>query len=409
MSFKATTSIFLDTRRKLKDKTYPVKIRVTNNRKRKYYSTGISLNEDDFEKVIGENPRGKYRTTLEDLEDKKLEADQVIRDIKKFSFAVFEKEYLATSKKDQDLFSLFDEYIKGLKKEDRIGTADTYQYALNSLKEFTGKGKLAFEDADPGLLKKYEAHMLKKDRSVTTVSIYLRSFKTIINIARASGLMDTYPFGKGRDRYQIKNPPARKMALSTAELKKIFEYIPKDGSAEHFFFDLWKFSYLCGGMNVKDICMLKWKDVVRDKIYYKREKTKRSNFNGTEIVIPTNEKIRVILDRWGNKEQKKEEYVFTILSNEDSLEQARALIRQANKQINKYINRVCEALEVGMRVTTYTARHSYATQLMRHGAPTKFISKQLGHSSVKTTHAYLEHFEEAQIAEWQQKVTEFNI
>lgn len=409
MSLKATTSIYLDTRREKTDKTYPVKIRVTYNRKRKYYAAGVSLTEIDFDKVMADNPRGKYRRALEDLQEKKLEADGIIRDMKRFSFASFEKEYLTPKLEGQDLFSLFEEYISELKKEDRHSTAESYQYALNSIKGFAGKTSLDYDDADHNFLQKYEKHMIKKGRSITTVGIYLRSFKTIINIARSKGLMDNYPFGKGKEGYQIKNPPARKMALTTAELKKIFEYKAAAGMAEQYFFDLWKFSYLCGGMNVKDICMLRWKDVVRNKIYYKREKTKRSNFNGTEIVIPINDQIRNILKRWGTDARKKEQFVFPILTIDMRSEKSRTTIRQANKQINKYINKVCEKLEIDMRVTTYTARHSYATQLMRHGAPTKFISKQLGHSNIKTTHAYLENFEEEQIAEWQQKVTEFKL
>ncbi|MEZ5199106.1 MAG: site-specific integrase [Bacteroidales bacterium] len=62
-----------------------------------------------------------------------------------------------------------------------------------------------------------------------------------------------------------------------------------------------------------------------------------------------------------------------------------------------------------MHVTSYTARHSFATHLMRHGAPMLYISKQLGHSNMKTTAAYLENFEDRQIKKWQSKVTDFDL
>ena len=70
---------------------------------------------------------------------------------------------------------------------------------------------------------------------------------------------------------------------------------------------------------------------------------------------------------------------------------------------------ICEKLGIEISVSTYTTRHSFATQLMRHGAPTEFISKQLGHSNIETTTSYLENFEERQLKEWQARVTDFEI
>ena len=84
-------------------------------------------------------------------------------------------------------------------------------------------------------------------------------------------------------------------------------------------------------------------------------------------------------------------------------------IKQTVKQVNKYIRRVAQKLEIEVNISTYTARHSYATQLMRHGAPTEFISKQLGHASIETTNSYLENFEERQINEWQNRITDFDL
>ena len=45
-------------------------------------------------------------------------------------------------------------------------------------------------------------------------------------------------------------------------------------------------------------------------------------------------------------------------------------------------------------LTTYAARHSFATILKRSGAPTELISESLGHKSLKTTEAYLDSFED---------------
>jgi site-specific recombinase XerD len=48
-----------------------------------------------------------------------------------------------------------------------------------------------------------------------------------------------------------------------------------------------------------------------------------------------------------------------------------------------------------MPLTTYVARHSFATILKRSGAPTEFISESLGHKDLRTTENYLDGFENA--------------
>ena len=77
--------------------------------------------------------------------------------------------------------------------------------------------------------------------------------------------------------------------------------------------------------------------------------------------------------------------------------------------VQKIVEKAVEKSGLKKRIHPHTLRHSYATHLMRHGAPTMFISKQLGHSNMKTTAAYLENFEERQIDKWQSKVTDFDL
>lgn len=410
MNLRPSTSIYLDTRREKLDNTYPVKLRVTFQRKRKYYSIlDKSLTENDFNKVMGDKPRGKYKDIRTELEDIKHEADELLKKIKVFSFETFEKEFLVKSEQTDNVFSLFESYIKELNSEGRIGTAASYSYSLKSFKDFYSGNKLPFERVTYEFLNRYERFMIKAGYSITTIGIYLRSFRTILNVARRKGLTNNYPFGKGKNLYQIKNPPARKMALTTLELQTIFNYKPIENSSEDYFFSLWKFSYLCSGMNVKDLCNLKYGNIERDKIFYKREKTKRTNFNGKEIIIPITKEIKNIIEKWGQKPVKPDTFIFPILKPKLTPEQTQANIKQAVKQINKYIKRVSKVLEIEINVSTYTARHSFATQLMRHGAPTEFISKQLGHASMDTTNSYLENFEERQLLEWQEKVTDFGI
>lgn len=96
-----------------------------------------------------------------------------------------------------------------------------------------------------------------------------------------------------------------------------------------------------------------------------------------------------IIDSWGNKPGTKEKYIFPILEAGLTPEQIYGRIQQATKFINKYVNDITEALELGTKVTTYTARHSFATVLKRTGATLEYISESLGHSNIATTENYL--------------------
>ena len=67
--------------------------------------------------------------------------------------------------------------------------------------------------------------------------------------------------------------------------------------------------------------------------------------------------------------------------------------------MNKSLKAIGKELHIPIKLTTYVARHSYATVLKRAGVATSIISESLGHSSEKVTRIYLDNFENNQIDE----------
>lgn len=61
------------------------------------------------------------------------------------------------------------------------------------------------------------------------------------------------------------------------------------------------------------------------------------------------------------------------------------------------MNEIGKSLGIELKITTYVARHSYATVLKRAGVSTAIISESLGHSSEKITQTYLDSFDNEQI------------
>ena len=89
-------------------------------------------------------------------------------------------------------------------------------------------------------------------------------------------------------------------------------------------------------------------------------------------------------------------------------ERERQVIQQLTKTINKFMKRIAKNLEINKEVTTYFARHSFATVLRNSGASMEFISEALGHSDMKTTKSYLAGFEQETIHKTTDALTAFS-
>ena len=407
----ATTAIILDKRIKSKNDTYAVKLRITHNRKQQYYPLNIHLSVEDWEKAQQQNLRGDLKQIKLVCNKFEHRAVEIIRELPSFTFAAFEKRFLNENASEKaDVFSYFEKYIEDLKNEERIGTATSYNNAFVSLKSFLDDKRrkvLPFEHITVDFLNKYQIWMIAKGNSMTTVGIYLRSLRTILNQAIEKGFLKTEDYPFGLRKYQIPASRNIKKALTKADIKKIVEYVPVT-EAEGRARDLWLFSYLCNGANIKDLSLLKYKNLDSKSIQFIRSKTERSTKQDLKpILVMRIPKINEIIEKHGVKPIEQNTFVFGLLHETDNVQKRKAKINQATKTINKYIKRIGKVLEIELELTTYTARHSFATIMKRSGASTEMISESLGHKDKKTTDNYLDSFEDDVKTAFQHKLMEF--
>jgi len=407
----ATTAIIHDTRIQKKDGTYAIKLRITFNREQKYFPLGKFLTKEDWEMYKSGKHRNKKLKELEiylsAIENK---AVKIIDKMERFSFAEF---FVQFNDKPQNKSSVIDalkERHKKLSDSKRISTALTYQYTIKSIEDylkFIKRKKLTFSDITPELLQSFEDWMTANDKSITTTGIFLRNLRTILNQAIEDGLLPRENYSFSKNKYQIPSARNIKKALTIENIKKFVEYEPKT-DAEARAKDLWLFSYLCNGVNIKDIAKLKYKNLDTKRISFIRAKTERSTKSNQKSIIAIRiPEINTIIEKYGNKYNEQEDYVFPILSQHDTPEQEYAKIQQATKTINKYTKRIGKELGFELSLTTYTARHSFATVLKRLGAPIEFISESLGHNNLKTTESYLDSFEDDTKESYQRKLLDF--
>ena len=298
----ATTAMVLDYRRQKQDETYPIKLRVTYQRKRKYYSTGYSYTESEFEKITGAKPREPYKDYRAELDVISVHAREVIGKMSTFSFEYFGQDlamlqavqqmYLMPSKTELQFFS----------DNDQIGSASNYYSAMNSLKLFVKKEKLPFSSVNPSFLNSFERWMQANEKSNTTIAIYLRPLRRLFNDAIKKGdvAQEDYPFGDSNfGKYKIPEENNFKRALSKQDIKRIFTYNPEKGSEVHRSRDMWIFSYLANGLNMSDIMRLKYKNIHGETIILRRQKVRRKK-SGKPIAVELTGDLKRIIELWGS-------------------------------------------------------------------------------------------------------------
>lgn len=390
----ATASIHIDKYHPQKKDKCTISILVTHQQKKKYYPTGIRLTVKEFKRVMTAKRRSVeegdvYRKLIEF----QAKANSIIEKLSHFTFNQFEEGFMSNRKLSDSVYDAFDNYINELKDGDKIGTAVAYECARNSITGF--KKDLRIADITPKFLQKYEDWMLEQKNSLTTVSIYLRCLRAILNRSKID--TSVYPFGKTKDKYSIPIGKNTKKALTLEEVSQIFNYDANPKTQEQMARDYWIFMYLCNGMNVKDLCLLKWKNIDNNILKYSRSKTKSTKNSEEQIKISIKPEAKAIIELWARPSENPDDYIFPHLEQGMTAEKERQIYQQLTKTINKYMKRIATDLKIDKEITTYFARHSFATILKRSGASTEFISEMLGHSDVKTTRNYLDSFEDQEI------------
>lgn len=392
-----TIASMLDTRRGTKDGNFPVKIRVTFNRERKYYSTGKTLSLDAWKNLPKKNTKA-FLNIKSDIQNSFKKVDDIVEALDKegsFSFDALNKS-LGKCINDS-LNSAFTAKIQSLEKDGRAGTQVYYSCALKSIEKYAGQS-IQFAAVNVSWLKGFEKYLLKpsikgKSRSYTTVGMYVRAIRAIMNDAMSSGVIkaNQYPFGKDKDQYEIPTGSGRKMALTLEQIKSIVDY--KGNPATEHYRDLWFFSYLCNGINFADLLSLKYSDIQSGEVCFLRAKTIRTKKEKKEIRAILTSEMETIIKRWGNPERRPNQYIFPFLKGNETPMQARAKVQDVTHRTNDRLKVIGKDLGIG-NLSTYSARHSFATVLKRSGANIAFISESLGHSDLKTTENYLASFEQ---------------
>lgn len=377
------------------DGTCPIMIRICKDGKRKYQSLGITVHPDnwDFKENRPKENCPHAAEIMMIIQNKEYELKKTVlnKKIEGKDFTAYSLLHNETHKSTlpNNVEIVYRHYITELENQGRLRYAGMYKVSLNSFIKIMGSLDIAFDDIDAAWLRRYERKSAETGIATITIATRLRHLRAVFNSAITQKVVkeDIYPFKQYKcSKLDCITP---KRALSKIDLNRIMNYTGKT-DMERLALNLFKFSYFCAGINFIDMANLKAENIMVDKIVYKRTKTKK------QIILPLCEDAKEIINYYGNKKG----YIFPIFNDLHKTDlQKNNRLHKILAKINRDLRQIGEKLELPIKLTTYVARHSFATVLKRSGVATSIISETLGHSSEKITQVYLDSFENEQVKE----------
>jgi len=278
------------------------------------------------------------------------------------------------------------EQIDRLRRCNRFGTALNYERALHSFSSFLGAADLPFMAMTESLIEDYNSFLTQRGIVRNSISFYMRILRAVYNKAVRLRLVEqTFPFRNvytGIDR-------TRKRAVSEKIIAKLYRLDLPANAPLAFARDLFIFSYATRGMPFVDMACLRKSDIRDGMIRYARHKTRQP------LCIRLEPCMQRIIARYSDC-VRDSAYIFPILTSE-GLETQFRQYRAALNTYNVQLRKLSSMLGLDFGISSYMARHSWATAARNHNVPISVISAGMGHTSEHTTRIYLTQLENSTI------------
>ena len=254
---------------------------------------------------------------------------------------------------------------------------------MHSLIKFNKHLDIPFSDMDTIWLKRYEVWLQSQGLATNTLGTRFRHLRVIYNFAIEEKIVKSeyYPFNSFK--VSKLSQTTAKRSIQKDEILSVLNYQGQT-PLECLAIDLFTFSYLAAGINFGDIARLTKDNILENRLIYIRKKTQK------QIKVSLQEQAIKLIQKYSMPDNP---YLFPILSNLHKTEQQKVnRIHKIIAKVNKSLKEIGERLNIPIDLTTYVARHSFATVLKRSGVNTSLICEALGHSSERVTQIYLDSF-----------------
>ena len=355
-----------------------------------HITTNIRLSKSHFESLLKVKPIFDVEPFLRQIKFQ-IENDisilnSIIKDYesKFINYTVLDiKKSYTMGKNYVSFVTYMNNIIQKLQNIGKYGTAQNYRTTLHSFVNYLGVEDVSISCINSSLILDYNEWLESKNVTRNTISFYMRNLRAVFNRAVKDHLVEqTYPFVDvytGVDK-------TRKLAITEDDLYKIVKLRIENDPALELARDIFLFSYSTRGMSFVDIAFLKKSNICNNIIVYKRKKT------GQLLSVKVEPCIQTILSKYIDNDSILE-FVFPILHSSSNELQNYKEYHIALTDYNRSLKKLAKLAEVQTHLSSYTARHTWATIAHYHNVPLPVISESMGHTSETTTKIYLASFQ----------------
>lgn len=400
----ATCRVVLDKRRKLKNGSHPLVVRIFKGNVFKDINLKIPLFENQFDaeaqKVNGNCPNRK-------LVNQKIQ--QALLQAQGASLSLELSEDIVSAKKIRsaivkptcklNFLQYGEKVIADMREANRNGNANAYRDALNALRTYSGRSDLQFQELDYEMLCRLENKMLAAGLKKNSIACYNRALRAIYNKAINEDLVEVkyYPYRK----FKLRTEATAKRNISREDIAAVARAeLPVNGLQFHArnYFIL---SFNLRGISFADMVTIRPEDITNGRLIYKRKKTHKL-YN-----VKLTDKAAEILRYYQHPDRA---YILPVIPEHavNNQVEERKYTQYGTKTTNWHLRSLAKALKIDQPISTYYARHSWATVAKKMGYSKDMISEALGHShGSRITEVYLDSYDQEVIDAMNEAVCKF--
>lgn len=278
-------------------------------------------------------------------------------------------------RKDNTLFNYMPRIVVRKKMLGKRKTAEGYQCALNSFIRFREKIDVPLDEINSIMMEDYQEWLKNRNIAPNTISFYMRKLRATYNKAVEDELIyDKKPF----KHVFTGTEKTTKRALPLHELSMVKNANLSDNAPREFARDMFMLSFYLRGMAFVDLAFLRKSDLKGGVVTYRRHKTNQ------RLQVKWTDEMQQILDKYPTGDSK---YLLPIIPA-NCKDDWQAYSNKGHS-INYHLKKLGKLLNISVKLTFYTSRHSWSTVARDKGISISVISEGLGHDSERTTRIYL--------------------
>lgn len=400
----ASTKFYLDSRNIKPGKECPLKVAIFTAKQTAFINLGLKLlptQWDNDGKRVVKHPQKEALNVLIGQRMQEINMliyeytsgnrlDMTAKELKQKLEAHFAEKAGEKAKVKKEVpKNIFIPYMEKFMERYKGRTLDLYKCTYRKVMAFIGEKQaksLTFEDMDKSWLYAFDEFLAQTAPSQNARNIHLRNLRTVFNDARDEEVILCYPFRK----FKIKPMRTKKRSFKVEVLRKILR-TPLMGHEEKYRDYFMLIFGLCG-INVIDLCHLK--KVEDGRVDFDRAKTKR------HYSIKVEPEVQALIDKY-----KGVNWLVTPLDTNKNYRGFYMHLCKGLRAVKERLNGINDGLEIDA-LTSYWARHTWATIAASLDIPKDTIAAALGHGGYTVTDIYID-FDQRKVDEANRKVLDW--